>query len=247
MSVAEPLQIRTFAFGDLDTGIWGVAAAWAAGAVSTFATTLVVDTGGVDDEWLLAADGLELRFVPLAGTAPLAPASAGIDGFAQLCVVEGAINRGGAEQEVSTLGARGSVSLGPAAIESARVATAWFAPECGFAVGSLRAPRAAGHDRDAIAGAILEDGAPLAIDEPRLSTTYDAGGHPSRAGLEVWLPDLEVEGEEPRPQYPRRIAGEATGERAHLKALGFKLQAELFRWHARGLEGAGVYVLVEAT
>jgi hypothetical protein len=247
MTGGSPPHVRTFGFGDLDTGIWGVAAAWGAGAgaVSSFATTVAAHTGDVADEWFLAADGLELRFAPLSDPAPLRPASAGIEGYAQLCAVEGAIHRGSSEQEVSCLGARGSVSLPTAAVESARAASAWFGPEYAFALASLRAPRAAGHDRDAVACAILEDGVPLTVDEPRLSTTYDAAGASSRASLEVWLADVEVEGEEPRPQYPRRLAGEATGERAHLKAPGLEVQAELFRWRGRGLEGAGVYVLVE--
>jgi hypothetical protein len=148
------------------------------------------------------------------------------------------------ERELSCLGVRGVLSLPVPANASARGVTAWFGPEYAVAVASLRPRKSRGHDADLLAGAILDEGAPLAVDEPRLSTTYDGNGLPSRAGLEIWLEDIEVEGEKPRPQYPRRLAGEATGESAHAQISGIALDAQLFRWHARGLEGAGVYVLV---
>jgi hypothetical protein len=242
MSTTGPEQLRTFAFGDLDTGVWGVAAAWNGGAVSSFADTISAEEG--DDESFLAADGLELRFAPVGAAGALVPTAAGLRGFAQLCVVEGAIRRDGAEQDVSCLGTRGSLSLPLPPVDSARAMAAWFGPEYAVAVAAVRPDGARGHAADVLAGAILDEGEALPVDEPRLSTTYDAAGVPSRAGLEIWLEDVEVEGEEPRPQYPRRLAGEATGERNTVAAPGFELDAQLFRWHARGMDGAGVFVLV---
>ena len=50
-------------------------------------------------------------------------------------------------------------------------------------------------------------------------------------------------GPEPDQQYPRRASGEALGARAHALAGGLELKAEPFRWHSRGREGAGMYVL----
>ncbi len=44
--------------------------------------------------------------------------------------------------------------------------------------------------------------------DPRLSTTYDEHGEPLRVGVELWLGDDE-DGE----QWPRRVAGAATGSR----------------------------------
>jgi hypothetical protein len=242
VSEPGPDRLRTFAFGDLDTGVWGVAAESRGTALASFATSVTARDG--DEESFLAADGLELRFAPLGPAAALAPATAGLRGFVQLCVVDGAIHRDGSEHDVSCLGMRGAVSLPLPPTGSARAVSAWFGPEYAVAVATLRPERSRGHDGDVVAGAILDEGAALAVDEPRLSTTYDGDGTPARAALEVWLEDLQVEEEEePRPQYPRRLAGEATGERAKLSAAGFTLDAQLFQWHARGVDGAGVYLL----
>jgi hypothetical protein len=65
---------------------------------------------------------------------------------------------------------------------------------------------------------------------------------PWRAGLEIWLEDMVSEDGERQPQYPRRLAGETTGERKRVELPGLALEAQLFHWHARGLDGAGVYV-----
>lgn len=241
MTASGSDQLRTFAFGDLDTGVWGIAAAWSGGAVASFASEITAEEG--DEESFLAADGLELRFVPLGAAAALGPARAGIRASAQVCTVDGAIRRDGAEQDVACLGIRGAASMPLAPAGSARTACGWFGPEYAVAVTALRPDGARGHDADTLAAAILDEGTALAIDEPRLSTTYDGAGVPARCGLEVWLEDLEVEGEEPRPQYPRRFAGEATGEHTRVSAPGVTLDAQLFAWHARGTDGAGVYVV----
>jgi hypothetical protein len=247
VTVAGAPWLRTFAFGDLDTAIWGVAASAGSVTVASFATEITAERAGdaAGDEWFLAAGGLELRFVPLGEPAELGPAAAGIDGFVQLCGVDGVIHRDGAEQEVSCLGTRGGLaSPPPQSAGSARTVSGWFGPDHGFALAALRRPRASGHDKDAVACAIVDEGAALSIDEPRFSTAYDSDGHPARSSVEVWLKDLHVDGEEDRPQYPRRFAGEATGERTRIEVGGVKLDVELFRWHARGLDGAGAYVLV---
>jgi hypothetical protein len=241
---AAAAGLRTFAFGDLDTGVWGIAASWGATTVASFASVPTAHAADDADEWFVAADGLELRFAPLGEPGPLAPQAAGLAGVAQLCTVDGAIHRDGSEQDVACLGMHGELALPLPAAETGRAVSAWFGPDYAFALASLRPAGARGHDRDAIACTILDDGTPLAVDEPRFSTAYDAAGVPSRSSLEIWLEDLKGEGEESRPQYPRRLSGEATGERARLKADGVELHAQLFRWHARGLEGAGVYVLI---
>jgi hypothetical protein len=89
-----------------------------------------------------------------------------------------------------------------------------------------------------------------------------------RAGLELWPvgsdsdPDLEPESDaEPdrhegeqnggdgdqspsRPIYPRRAAGERAGDGAEVRVPAVSARAEPFRWHAHGLDGAGVYLLI---
>src|SRR5262249_59777751 len=128
--------------------------AWPGGAVASFATTLAADD--VDDRSVLSADGTELRFVPLAAAASLAPAAAGLEGSAQLCTIDGALRRDGVEREVSCLGVRGLLSLPVPANASARGVTAWFGPEYAVAVASLRPRKSRGHDADVVAGAILD-------------------------------------------------------------------------------------------
>jgi hypothetical protein len=247
MTGASTAVLRTLAFGDLNTGVWGVAAQTGSGASASFADSFDLDTDAERGEWLAAAGGLELRLNPTCEPAGFGPAQAGIDGFVQLCQVEGALHRDGAEQDVACLGIRGVITLPPLVAASARIAVGWLGPDSGFAVLALRPARAAGHDADLIACAIVHDGAALEIDDPRLSTTYAPSGLPVRAGLELWLVEHEpAEGEEAQPYYPRRIGGESAGDGSELAIAGLELRAELFRWRTKGHEGAGVYLLTPA-
>jgi hypothetical protein len=247
MTEASTAVLRTLAFGDLATGVWGVAADTGWGAAASFAEDFELDAGDDHGEWLAAAAGLELRLNPTCAPAPFAPGESGIHGIAQLCEVEGAVRRDGAEQDVACLGARSVIALPPLVAASARIAVGWLGPDSGFAVLALRPARAAGHDADLIACAMVQDGIALEIDDPRLSTTYAPSGLPVRAGLELWLVEHEpAEGEEAQPYYPRRIGGESAGDGSELAIAGLELRAELFRWRTKGHEGAGVYLLAPA-
>ena len=62
-------------------------------------------------------------------------------------------------------------------------------------------------------------------------------GAPARANLELWIGEGENE-------FPRRAAGEASGEGAAIKVDGLSLQAVPLRCHSRGRDGAGVYALI---
>jgi hypothetical protein len=259
MSAEGPSTVRTLAFGDLDAGIWGVAAVSAAGATASFADPFELDGGGSQDEWLLSGAGVELRLSASSDPAPFGPEAAGIGGFAQLCDVRGALHRDGSEQDVACFGIRTELAVPPVAAASARIAAAWFGPELGFALLSMRPVRAAGHDADAVVCALIEDGHALDVDEPRLSSTYKPSGLVLRAGLELWPvepPGLDDESEaadsdgaeqtERLPYYPRRVGGETAGDGSELALGGLELRAELFRWRTRGREGTGVYVLAPA-
>ena len=95
----------------------------------------------------------------------------------------------------------------PTRATSIRCATCrlWFAVDDGLAHDRrCGGARPSGHDRDLTVAAILEAAGEPAVEEPRLSTTYDAAGAPARMGLELWLP--EQEGEQPYPA-PRRGRG----------------------------------------
>lgn len=262
MTTGDPSALRTFAFGDLDTSLWGCAVAWDAGTVASFGDPLEIDAGAATDEWTIGGAGVELRFNATGEPCRFGPAAAGVDGFAQLCRVEGSLYRDGSEHEVACFGIRSSIALPTTAPGSVRATQAWFGPDDGFALVALRPSRAKGHDADAVACALFEDGDPLDVDEPRLSTAYTAAGAPARASLELWLAgsddderdrdDGDEDGDDDQAQrdrarFPRRAAGEQAGDGSHLRAATVNARADLFRWHWRGREGAGVYVLVPAS
>ena len=72
--------------------------------------------------------------------------------------------------------------------------------------------------------------AAVRVGDPRLSTTYDAGGHTRSAGLELWVDD----------DYPRRAAGEVVcGTSLNLGRL--RLDCAFFRWRMEGRTGVGRY------
>jgi hypothetical protein len=252
-------SFRALAFGDLETGIWGAALVSGAGAAASFANTFELDAGGAGEEWLLAAAGVELRFTPTSERAAFGPA-VGIDGFAQVCEVRGALRRSGTEEEVGCTGICSELLVPAVQYESIRCATGWFGPDLGFAALAVRPRGANDHDADVVGCAFLDEGTPLELDEPRLSTTYSEAGVPLRAGLELWpVEDKRDEddggveheagdesAEEPAPYFPRRVAGEAERDATRLQLPGATIRAELFRWRTRGREGAGVYALAPA-
>ncbi len=269
MTPAQPMTVRTLAFGDLDTGLWGVAGSSTAGAAASFADTFELDPGAPGEDSLVAAAGLELRFCPASAPAPFLPSAASIDGTLELCEVRGAVHADGVEREVACFGARAELTLPTGDLSSARLATGWFGEQLGFTLVSLRPSRARGHEHDLVACAFVDDGHPLEIDDPRLSTTYTDSGLPLRAGLELWPVEQEPEqqapadaagddsdhddnsghGDEndrPAPYYPRRVAGESARDASVLALPTVAVRAELFRWRTRGREGAGVYALAPA-
>jgi hypothetical protein len=222
--------MRTAAFGDLEAGVWG--AVWdgfttAGGA--TYSATIEGEDAASD--WTISGAGIELILSP-EGEA--ASAAEDLGGFDQLCRVRGSYD----DREVDCPGrraARNPINLEK--IDSVRDVSAWFDGEVAVALTALRPRRAKGHEGDIVTAAVFEEGHWVSVEDPRLSTTYDGEGVPTRTTLELWLAS---EGEE---QYPRRAAGEATGISAPADPGG--VRAWLFRWHTRGLNGTGVYLLVQ--
>ena len=103
---------------------------------------------------------------------------------------------------------------------------------------ALRPRKTRGHSRDAITAVVLDPEHPAPVTDPRLSTTYTASGVPARAGLELWIATDEEE-----EHHLLRAAGEATGAGARAIEHGLELWAGPFRWHSRGQDGAGVYLM----
>lgn len=235
------------------------------GATIVSAALQATDPAG---QWRLEGEGVELVLSPSGPPVDSAAAGDEIEGFDQLCAVSGQFTHDGDQRPVECLGWRSERSghLDAGRLASFRQVSAWFEPDEGLALLALRPRRSRGQESDLIAAAVLGAEHPGPVVDPRLSTTYTASGLPSRAGLELWLQDgsdaasdvehervpggaeREANGGPTEPdssQYPHRAAGEALGPHADWKVTEFDLHAELFRWHNRGRDGAGVYLLGE--
>ncbi len=239
MIAGSDSPLRIVVFGDLEIGVWGA-------VLGGETAVLLVDgqhghgrLDAADDsgDWNVTGDGLELTMTPIGP----AVRSQDDQAFDQLCRVHGNL---GAERPIDCMGRRATRALSPGEeYESIRDVSAWFGAEEGVegvALTSLRPRKARGHDRDVIAAAVLDAAVAAVVADPRLSTTYNDQGLPSRVGLELWL----EEDEDGEPQYPRRAAGQATGSALSAANGGYDLVAQLLRCQSRGNEGTGVYLLM---
>ncbi len=240
--------LRTVTFAGTPGGVWGAACdcGGAFMAVGEGPTTLVVPAAGAElrgassaEPWTLSGPDVELTIEPIGD----AVASETPEGFEQLCRVHARIAAEDAERVVESLGRRcalAGVDVGD--LDSVRDVSAYFEPAVGIALTALRPRRRrGGHDRDVMLAAVLEEGAGHAVVDPRLSTTYTAGGDPWRVGVELWL-----SGEDEETEYPVRASGEADGTAARETIDGVELYAGPLRWHSRGRLGGGVYLLMRA-
>jgi hypothetical protein len=257
MSAQPPTRLRALSFGDVEGGLWGAAFHAGVPAIVFAAGGVIASAGGEDAiswtpdgrGWRLAGAGFDLHVVP-GGEAPAEAADPErdreISGFEELCRVRGTISPGGVETEIDCVGTRSVVDgVDDHRLSSARAVSSWFADDNGLAVLSLRPGAEAGrggrggrasHETDLVAGTLFYPEGWVAVEDPRLSTTYAGSGVPLRANLELWVGDADSE-------FPRRAAGEATGEGAAISVPGLELRVVPLRCHSRGLEGSGVYVL----
>jgi len=176
------------------------------------------------DLWRAELDGaFSLAFAPVAEGAPLGPVTA------HICEVTGTVGR----QEISCLGTLAETRTPPAweHLDALRTISAVFDSDNAFLALARRPRGAPGHDEDQVIGWLLRGGEPLAVDETRLSTVYDAGARQRSAGLELWMP-----GEE----FPRRLAGTVVAG-SSLALEGLEVHAAIFRWQMEDREGAGAY------
>lgn len=247
---SPPAALRTLAFGDVMRTVWG--AAWIPGSDGSAVATIggdsvaaVVSSLGVS----VAEDGAQWRLEGDHAALVVSPVGEPVDvqgdddiaGFDQLCRVTGTFEQSGTEHPVDCLGLRsartGGFDLGK--LDSIRAISSWFEPDEGLALIAFRGRKAKNHDSDVVTATVLGPEPSPSVEDPRLSTTYDAGGWPVRAGIELWF---AAEGED-APQFTRRAAGEAAGARTEAAAGELDLRAEPFRWRSRGREGAGMYIL----
>jgi hypothetical protein len=241
-------MLRMVSFGDLASGVWGTV--WDLDGDAGFAllggdavTGTSVTGSSEDDGWQVSGDDVDLDVSPEGAPGELD------GGFEQLTRIRGRWTRDGSERTIDCLGRRGvRHEIDPRRFETVRDVSAWFEPDLGMAIVAARPRGSSSHGDDLVSGCVLEEGQALPVADPRLSTTYDASGSPLRASFELWLERPEdqpepQEGEEPVERFPRRAAGEAIGAQGGASDRRLEAHAAVFRWHARGREGAGVYVL----
>jgi hypothetical protein len=183
--------------------------------------------------------GFDLRFdacsapAELDADSPVAQAG-GMEGYEQLCRVTGTVSHGGRVHQVRCLGQRGQLWGRPdwSRIALARSLSAWLGDDRALTLTAVRPAKAKGHLDEAVSGFLFEGGEPVAIDDPRLSTTYDGEQRQRRAGLELWM-------SEDAP-FAHRMAGEVLcGTTIDLGEQ--RLDSAFFRWRMDGREGVGRY------
>jgi len=190
------------------------------------------DGGGFRLEFSAASEPLEL------GPDSAAASASGLQGYEQICRVEGEVHLNGIRRPLRCLGQRGH-GWGPAPwgrIELARTVSAWLEGPRGVALSAVRPTGATAHGAEAVTAFMVEpaDGraVPVSVAEPRLSTTYDAEGRQRRAGLELWIREDD--------ELPRRLAGQAAcGTSFQLADL--HLACAFFHWRMEGRSGVGRY------
>ncbi|HEY2438720.1 MAG TPA: hypothetical protein VGI07_00745 [Solirubrobacteraceae bacterium] len=241
-------ELRTLAFGDVDGTVWGGALKAASAALILGAGTGETGQFAVSEEswsaegatWRLAADGVELVVEPATEERepfPHEESGARVSGVQELCRVSGVVSLSGAEHRVDCPGIRSALEgIDPASLDSLRAVAGWFAPDEAFTLLALRGPRSPGQEADLVAATLFDPEGWVPVADPRLSTTYDGAGVPTRVNLELWVSEGENE-------FPRRAAGEAAAPSRTVTAPGLEMRAIPLRCHSRGREGGGVYVL----
>jgi hypothetical protein len=173
--------------------------------------------------------GFELEFEAISPPMELYELG-GMEGHEKLCRVRGTA----AGRPIDCLGQRGRAwgTVDWSRIALTRSLGAWLEDGPSVAYSAVRPAGASNHADEARWGALLDAEAVVAIEDPRVSTTYDGDGHQRRAGLELWLG-----GEE---DYPRRGAGHVIcGSTLELGQL--VLDCAFFGWTLDGREGVGRY------
>ncbi len=179
---------------------------------------------------LEADPGFELEFEAISPPATALYELGGMEGHEKLCRVRGTA----AGRPIDCLGQRGR-SWGTAdwsRISLTRSLGAWLGEGPSLVYSAVRPADAASHAEEERWGALLDADGAVAIDDPRISTTYDGDGHQRRAGLELWV------GEE--DEHPRRGAGHVLcGSSVELGQL--RLDCAFFAFTLDGREGVGRY------
>ena len=235
----EPVQVR--AEGGVEVG---TPASWSDVSAAGLDTEVVEPLRA----WRLhyAADdaSLDLHLRASGAIATLDPESGvaragGMEGFDQAVRVTGTATIGGQRVAVDGRGQRGHSWGAPDwdRILLARTVGAWLDDDLSVALTAIRPSGAKHHEDERIAATILDrdpesgEARATAVVEPRLSTTYDAEGRQTAAGLELFVDE---------ESFPRRAAGEVRcGTTLDLGRL--QLHCAFFTWRMEGRTGVGRY------
>jgi hypothetical protein len=248
VSAISPTRFRALSFGELDGRLWG-GALWAGEPAVVFgigdATVAAAGAEAVDWSldgrgWRLRGDGFDLHMEPGGEELDHDPApdpGQTVSGVEELCRVQGTLTIGSDTHRVDCVGVRWMLDgVDVTGLGSLRAVSGWVADDQALAVLALRPRAASTHGDDMIAATLFDPGGWVSVGDPRMSTTYTADGLPAIANLELWIGDGEEE-------YPRRAAVRATGPGAAAQTAPFGLRVAPMSCHARGHDGAGVYVL----
>ncbi|MFL5846724.1 MAG: hypothetical protein ACJ762_18735 [Solirubrobacteraceae bacterium] len=199
-----------------------------------------LSTETLEDErrWRIAFDGevgFDLEFSAVAPAVVLpadseAAKAGGMEGFDHVCRVTGTVD--GAS--FSGMGQRGRSWGAPDwdKMILARTMGAWFDDEHALTLASIRPAKAKSHADERVSAFLLEGDEALAVEVPRLSTTYDAEERQRAVGLELYVGADD--------EFARRAAGEVVaGTSLDLGRL--RLDCAFFRWRMQGREGVGRY------
>jgi hypothetical protein len=238
----------TVAFGDREAQVYGVARVALGGGESSgmgilFEGTepVAVRPEGVALEvveplrrWKATFDGaFELDVEALSE--PLEVALGDTHGYEQLCRVRGTVG----DRRIDCLGQRGH-SWGRAdwsKLALARTVSAWLDDRTAVTVSAVRDASAKHHADEALVARLVLDGRPVAVSDPRLSTTYDRDGRQVHAGLELWIADEDGE-------FPHRAAGEVLCGTTLERPGHLRVDCAFFEWHMDGRTGVGRYDVV---
>jgi pyruvate-formate lyase-activating enzyme len=224
-SGGEPVSVQADGVVDITERTWS--AIDAAGLATTIERPLEAWTLAFASD--AATFDLQVEAVSAAGEM----ADGGMEGYEQLCRFTGDATVAGRRVTIDCLGQRGHSWGAPdwEQMALARTLGAWIGDDLGVSLLAIRPAGSDRHDQESIAAYVYDGGEPIQVQEPRLSTGYDAAQRQRRAGLELWI-------DEESPA--RRAAGEVVcGTSLDLGRL--RLDCAFLRWHMEGREGIGRY------
>jgi hypothetical protein len=228
-------ELLTIGFGDLRSGLQGVAIS---GAGSLLARGRSVEAASApeivalaDGGWQVSAgEAFTITLTALGDPAPLCER-----GQSSICAVRGTI--GG--ESIDGLGAL-TRSEHPATAALERAISIWFDPGPRVALAAQRPAAAGGHGDERLEAIVFAGEAPhtaARVDDPRLSTTYDGAGRVTHCGLELW------EGAE--SERALRIGGEALAHGEIALPGGGRARVAFLGAHSEGHQGLGRYDITE--